>query len=192
VGFCTQSAGDALESRIAAAIIEQAATQIFLPNPKARAADYAKLYPASDDLTAERASEQSERDNHFGWQSWTWAKRQGLTGKSRAWYYFFDVQAPPGNGAAVANDWGAHHEGEIPYVFGTGVNWGERDRRVSDRMQDYWVNFARTGDPNGAGLPAWSAFDAARPVHMVFDDAPSARPLAGQDRLAFWEAQAKQ
>ena len=40
VGFCTQSAGDALESRIAAAIIEQAATQIFLPNPKARAADY--------------------------------------------------------------------------------------------------------------------------------------------------------
>ena len=40
VGFCTQSAGDALESRIAAAIIEQAATQIFLPNPKARAGDY--------------------------------------------------------------------------------------------------------------------------------------------------------
>ncbi|HEX5776792.1 MAG TPA: VirB4 family type IV secretion/conjugal transfer ATPase, partial [Caulobacteraceae bacterium] len=40
VGFCTQSAGDALESRIASAIIEQAATQIFFPNPKAKAADY--------------------------------------------------------------------------------------------------------------------------------------------------------
>jgi len=40
IGFCTQSASDALESRIASAIIEQAATQIFLPNPKARAADY--------------------------------------------------------------------------------------------------------------------------------------------------------
>ena len=40
VGFCTQSAGDALESRIASAIIEQAATQIFFPNPKARAEDY--------------------------------------------------------------------------------------------------------------------------------------------------------
>lgn len=40
VGFCTQSAGDALESRIASAIIEQAATQIFLPNPKARASEY--------------------------------------------------------------------------------------------------------------------------------------------------------
>nr|WP_269713807.1 VirB4 family type IV secretion/conjugal transfer ATPase [Caulobacter sp. NIBR2454] len=40
IGFCTQSASDALESRISAAIVEQAATQIFLPNPKARAADY--------------------------------------------------------------------------------------------------------------------------------------------------------
>jgi type IV secretion system protein VirB4 len=40
VGFATQSAQDALESRIASAIIEQAATQIFMTNPKARAADY--------------------------------------------------------------------------------------------------------------------------------------------------------
>ena len=40
VGFCTQSASDALESHIASAIIEQAATQIFLPNPRARAQDY--------------------------------------------------------------------------------------------------------------------------------------------------------
>jgi len=40
IGFCTQSASDALESRISSAIIEQAATQIFLPNPNARAEDY--------------------------------------------------------------------------------------------------------------------------------------------------------
>ena len=40
VGFATQSAQDALESRIASAIIEQAATQIFMINPKARAQDY--------------------------------------------------------------------------------------------------------------------------------------------------------
>lgn len=40
VGFCTQSASDALDSRIASAIIEQAATQIFFPNARAKAADY--------------------------------------------------------------------------------------------------------------------------------------------------------
>ena len=47
VGFCTQSAGDALESRIASAIIEQAACQIFLPNPKARAGDYVEGFGLS-------------------------------------------------------------------------------------------------------------------------------------------------
>jgi len=40
VGFATQSAQDALESKIASAIIEQAATQIFMSNPKAQAAEY--------------------------------------------------------------------------------------------------------------------------------------------------------
>jgi type IV secretion system protein VirB4 len=40
LGFCTQNASDALESRIATSIIEQSATQIFLPNPKARPVDY--------------------------------------------------------------------------------------------------------------------------------------------------------
>jgi type IV secretion system protein VirB4 len=40
VGFCTQSASDALESRIASAIVEQAATQIFFPNSRAKASDY--------------------------------------------------------------------------------------------------------------------------------------------------------
>jgi type IV secretion system protein VirB4 len=40
VGFATQNARDAIDSRIGPAIIEQSATQIFMPNPKAQAADY--------------------------------------------------------------------------------------------------------------------------------------------------------
>ncbi|MGL5836876.1 MAG: VirB4 family type IV secretion/conjugal transfer ATPase [Sphingorhabdus sp.] len=40
VGFATQSAADALDSKIASTIIEQAATQLFMPNPKAQARDY--------------------------------------------------------------------------------------------------------------------------------------------------------
>ena len=47
VGFATQSAGDALESRIASAIIEQSATQIFLPNPKAQESDYCQGFGLS-------------------------------------------------------------------------------------------------------------------------------------------------
>ncbi len=48
VGFATQSAQDALESRISSAIIEQAATQIFMANPRARAADYIEGFGLSD------------------------------------------------------------------------------------------------------------------------------------------------
>jgi type IV secretion system protein VirB4 len=47
VGFATQSTGDALESRIASAVIEQSATQIFLPNPKAQEAEYCKGFGLS-------------------------------------------------------------------------------------------------------------------------------------------------
>ena len=47
VGFATQSTGDALESRIASAVIEQSATQIFLPNPKAQESEYCKGFGLS-------------------------------------------------------------------------------------------------------------------------------------------------
>src|SRR3546814_6482526 len=59
VGFATQSAQDALESRIASAIIEQAATQIFMANPTARAADYVEgfgLTARSEEHTSELQS----------------------------------------------------------------------------------------------------------------------------------------
>jgi len=48
VGFCTQNADDALESRVGSAIIEQSATQIFFPNPKAKASDYIEGFGLSE------------------------------------------------------------------------------------------------------------------------------------------------
>ena len=61
---------------------------------------------------------------------------------------------------------GAPHGGEIGFVFGTlGGGPGPastpspEDLAVSKMAQSYWVNFARTGDPNGAGLPAWPRHD---------------------------------
>ena len=55
---------------------------------------------------------------------------------------------------------GAPHGGEIGFVFGTltarpGTTLSPEDLAVSKMAQGYWVNFAKTGDPNGAGLPAW-------------------------------------
>ena len=59
---------------------------------------------------------------------------------------------------------GVPHGAEIPYVFDTlGNGWGppptDEDRAVARMVNAYWANFAKTGDPNGPGLPKWTRHD---------------------------------
>lgn len=77
---------------------------------------------------------------------------------------------------------GAPHGSEVPYVFGTlGVGPNPRkydatDRRTSAEMQEYWTNFAKTGDPNGGSHPRWPEFDPSARVYLDFTDSgPVAR-----------------
>ena len=79
-----------------------------------------------------------------------------------AYRYLFD-DTPTIPVTALAEDPGAYHTAELSYVFGeivtqqklpTGIN-GPSDWKLQDRMQGYWTNFAASGDPNGADLPAW-------------------------------------
>ncbi|MEO8223656.1 MAG: carboxylesterase family protein [Gammaproteobacteria bacterium] len=58
---------------------------------------------------------------------------------------------------------GAAHADDIPFVMGT-LDTGtgvvsRRDRAISRLMTRYWAQFAKTGDPNGAGLPEWPAYE---------------------------------
>ena len=50
-------------------------------------------------------------------------------------------------------------------------------------ISSYDVNFAKTGDPNGPGLPQWPAFTDQNQLVMVFDGSPSARTYPLLERV---------
>jgi len=66
-----------------------------------------------------------------------------------------------------------------------------RDAEIAEEMQSYWTNFAKAGDPNGAGLPKWPKYDASARGYIEFtDNGPIAREgllaleaLAGKRRF---------
>jgi para-nitrobenzyl esterase len=79
---------------------------------------------------------------------------------------------------------GAQHASDIPFFFDTaaikyGSKTSARDRAMGRAMSAYLVNFAKHGDPNGAGLPAWPRY--TRSGDELMDFAGNARPVAGKD-----------
>ncbi len=121
----------------------------------------AAAYPHTTDEEARQAQLGLERDLRFGWDMWAWARLQAGTGKNPVYYYSFRQQ-PPFPSDSVYAGWGASHYAELWYVFDhldqEPWRWTKADRRVAEEMSTYWVNFARSGNPNGPSLPAWPAF----------------------------------
>ncbi|HXC56998.1 MAG TPA: carboxylesterase family protein [Rhizomicrobium sp.] len=81
--------------------------------------------------------------------------------------------------ARLRGETGVPHGGEMVFVFGFGPLAAiapAQDTAASELMQSYWTNFARTGDPNGAGLPAWPRFEGTAPATLVIEDTTHAVP----------------
>ena len=65
--------------------------------------------------------------------------------------------------------------------------WTDEDRRIGDMMSSYWTNFARTGNPNGPGLPAWPRSMARSEQVMELGDHFQPIPLADPAKVDFWK-----
>jgi para-nitrobenzyl esterase len=120
-----------------------------------------KAYPHATDEEARHARLDLERDLRFGWDMWAWARLQAGTGQKPVYYYSFREQ-PPFPAGSVYEGWGASHFAELWYVFDhldqERWSWSVADRRLAEEISNYWVNFAKSGNPNGPDLPAWPVF----------------------------------
>ena len=58
---------------------------------------------------------------------------------------------------------------------------------MAEIIQQYWVNFAKTCNPNGKGLPYWPTFDESKPTTMQFSNGASLIMVPNRDKIDFLE-----
>jgi para-nitrobenzyl esterase len=150
---------------------------------------FLKIFPAADDGAATGAYLASFSDE----AAWAMRKFAALQAKqgNRAYVYYF-TRVPPSLPDRPSR--GATHVAEIPYMFDNlapPVPWTDVDRQLAETMSSYWVNFARSGDPNGAGLAPWPAYrDAAVGHAQVLGDAVAteSQTMPASATLAFFDS----
>jgi para-nitrobenzyl esterase len=145
-----------------------------------------KIYPAASDEQAVSSFYSAYRDQVFGWEMRTWARMATKTGHQSAYMYYFS-RRPPGQQSARLR---AFHASEIAYVFGTFVwpfPWEDTDKKLSDAMTSYWVNFAASGNPNGGSLTKWPVYTAKDDQLLEFGNQIAVRSDINKTGLDFFD-----
>ena len=149
---------------------------------------FLQLYPGETEEQVLDSTLAAQTDSVMTRAMMRWAGLQTATGDEEAYLYFFS-HVPPARGL---EKFGAYHGAEVGYAYDNlaavdGGPYDEADYRLRDQMSGYWLNFVRTGDPNGAGLPLWPTVADATGDVMEFGASGSAvspRPRAAA--VDFW------
>ena len=147
----------------------------------------AREYPPGDGPALAWAQILSDR----AWSLSTWDFLHALAPHTPTYAYeFADRDAPAIVPFPEGFPPGAHHSAEVAYQFDLGepANLTTEQWRFAGEMNAYWAAFARSGDPNRDGLPAWPRFDPADPhTQQLAPGAIGRTDFAAEHRLAFWE-----
>jgi para-nitrobenzyl esterase len=148
-------------------------------------------YPGNTEAETYTSSADIFRDTYFAWPSWAWARLQSRTGKSKVFVYYFDQQQSASPFSPLKPR-GAAHASELAYVFkhidpDPQGKYKDEDRQLSQKMALYWTNFAKTGDPNGAGIPEWPSFSENKPLVMYLNNSLQPGPVPNLDKLQLME-----
>ncbi|GAA4415933.1 carboxylesterase family protein [Nibrella viscosa] len=177
-----------------------------------KAAEVLRLYPGNTPEEVLQSATALAGDRFIGFSTWKWADLHGQTSGKPVYRYFYTRPRPamvpemgnatPGLAGGVVRNAdpsapkapparGAVHSAEIEYAMGNlGSNkvyaWTPEDYKVSEVMQNYFANFIKTGNPNGAGLPNWPAANAGNTVQVMHIDVNTgAQPEQNRSRYLF-------
>ena len=147
------------------------ASELLVTPPNA--AQARSLYPAAQYASRKWAYITMETDFVRGCSTRLLANANAATAPTYRYLYTHAYENDPG-----LAQFRASHAFEEPFIWGNfdlfpgfifGYQPSAAEQILSQRMTGYWTNFARTGDPNGPGLPSWSAYNAASEPIVVLD-----------------------
>lgn len=118
---------------------------------------------------------------------WNWARTRGLPPGAPLYAYHFDRVLP----GPLAGLYGAFHTSEVPYALATLDALVDRpltpdDHALSATINGYWLDFVRTGNPNGPGRPYWPPLRADAPLMLCFGERVEPRPMFTAATLDAW------
>ena len=146
-----------------------------------------RLYPGNTDEEAYFSNGDTFRDMGFAWPSFAWASLQSKTGKSPV-YAAYLAQPSTLSFAGNKKRRGVSHADDILYLNNAFLSQPDKfpaEAAVAEIIQQYWVNFAKTGNPNGKGLPYWPSFDKEKPTTMQFSNGASLITVPNRDQIEF-------
>jgi para-nitrobenzyl esterase len=146
------------------------------------AEEYLKIFPAGTD------EELKESQTNVGMLSFAGLPAHTLASKNKkATYLYYYTHVPPDKPGFP--NYGAFHTSEVPYVLHTlhmwKRPWTDYDYKLEENLTSYWVNFAKSGNPNGDGLADWKAYDKQSGNVLLIGDKIESSPALFKKEFDF-------